>query len=226
VALDNEKLEINPASRIKRKAEHNDRIRFLSEKEEKRLTDTIREKWPHYLPAFQFSLHTGMRASEQWGLVWSDINKDARFLTLHKTKPGKTRHIPLNDVAMAALDAVPGRHHPDTPVFLNTEGNALRSARDWFEPAVEDAEVRGYTWHCNRHTFASRLVMAGVDIRTVASLMGHATIQMTMRYSHLAPEHNREAVNRLVLGNGVVTKSATGHSNKKRAETRRGDKFK
>jgi site-specific recombinase XerD len=75
-------------------------------------------------------------------------------------------------------------------VFLNTKGERLRESRDWFKPAIKMAKVENYAWHCNRHTFASRLVMAGVDIRTVAQLPGHRTIQMTMCYAHLAPEHN------------------------------------
>lgn len=82
---------------------------------------------------------------------------------------------------------------------------------------MEEARLRDYTWHCNRHTFPSRLVMSGVDIRTVAYLMGHATIQMTMRYAHLAPEHNREAVERLASFREVVTKSATDDSVKRQA---------
>ena len=69
----------------------------------------------------------------------------------------------------------------------------------------------------SRHTFASRLVMAGVDIRTVGQLMGRSTIQMTMRYAHLAPEHSQMAVDRLVPSSEVlVTKSVTGRNGKKR----------
>jgi integrase len=103
VAVDNEKLTMNPASRIKRKAEHNDRLRFLSRLEEKKLTEIIFEFWPHYLPAFVISIHTGMRASEQWGLEWSDVSLTRKILTLHRTKGGKTRHIPLNATALAAF---------------------------------------------------------------------------------------------------------------------------
>jgi hypothetical protein len=66
---------------------------------------------------------------------------------------------------------------------------------------VESAGLTDFTWYCLRHTFASRLVMAGVDIRTVAELMGHKTIQMTMRYAHLAPEHNLAAVESLISFN-------------------------
>ena len=216
VALDNEKLGSNPASKIKRKAEHNDRIRFLSSTEEKKLISVIQTQWPHYLPVFLFSMHTGARTSEQLGLRWSDINWKQRLVTFHKTKPGKTRHVPLNDVAIAALKSLPSEQAHKSSVFLNTEGDQLRSFLDWFEPAVEAAGLIEYTPHCNRHTFASRMVMAGVDIRTVAYLMGHATIQMTMRYAHLAPEHNREAVDRLASFGQVVTKSATSDRARKR----------
>lgn len=88
--------------------------------------------------------------------------------------------------------------------------------RDWFEPAIKQAKIEDYTWHCNRHTFASRLVMAGVDIRTVAQLMGHATIQMTMRYAHLAPEREQLAVDRLVSSDTLVPKSVTSRRSGKR----------
>jgi len=63
---------------------------------------------------------------------------------------------------------------------------------------LAEAKAANCSWHCNRHTFASRLVMAGVELRTVAELIGHSSIQMTVRYAHLAPQHNRAAVDRLV----------------------------
>jgi len=63
--------------------------------------------------------------------------------------------------------------------------------------ACEEAKVVGVTWHILRHTFASRLVMAGVDLKTVQELMGHKTIAMTARYSHLSPGHLKSAINKL-----------------------------
>ncbi len=73
-----------------------------------------------------------------------------------------------------------------------------RDWREWFEDAVEAAKIPDFRFHDLRHTFASRLVMAGVDLRTVMELMGHSDISMTMRYSHLAPAHIQDAVDRLV----------------------------
>jgi integrase len=94
VAVDNERLTVNPAARIKRKAEHNDRIRFLSDKEEQRLTASIREHWPHYLPAFLISVYTGMRASEELGLQWSSVSlqgKPSRYTAQSQERPDTYR---------------------------------------------------------------------------------------------------------------------------------------
>lgn len=77
--------------------------------------------------------------------------------------------------------------------------------------------MEAYTWHCNRHTFASRQVMARVDLRTVAELLGHRTLQMVIRYSHLAPGHQASAVERLVQIE-QKTGAMTDESSKPRSE--------
>jgi integrase len=70
--------------------------------------------------------------------------------------------------------------------------------RDWFEDAVKRAGIQNLPWHDLRHAFASRLVMAGVPLRTLQVLMGHKSIETTLRYAHLAEPHLRDAVERLV----------------------------
>jgi integrase len=199
VAIDNHKITANPASRIKRKAENNMSVRFLTLDEEKRICAVLANRSPSYLPTFLVSLHTGMRASEQWRLQWHDVNFEQRTLTVQKlanTKNG--RHIPLNQIAIKALQDLYQLSGPSGPVFVNSKDTPMTAHREWFDPAVKEAKVQNFTWHKNRHTFASRLAMAGVDIRTIAQLMGHATIQMSMRYAHLSPDHNQAAVDRLV----------------------------
>jgi site-specific recombinase XerD len=74
----------------------------------------------------------------------------------------------------------------------------MSDPREWFGAACDEAKIEGVTWHTLRHTFASRLVMAGVDLKTVQELMGHKTIAMTARYAHLSPEHKLSALERLV----------------------------
>ena len=201
VGIENEKIEKNPAARIGRTKEDNGRVRWLSEPEEAELRAAIARRTPHHVPAFLLSVHTGLRASEQFSLQWLQIDWQHRILSLPRTKNGNPRHIPLNVIAMEALRNLKKHHddkNPDSPwVFLNEDGEKLRGHRDWFEPALKDSGVLDYSWHCNRHTFASRLVMAGVDLRTVGELLGHRTPSMTWRYSHLAPSHQQRAVDLL-----------------------------
>jgi site-specific recombinase XerD len=83
----------------------------------------------------------------------------------------------------------------------------------WFNDAVREANVKDFKWHDLRHTFASRLVMAGVDIRTVQELMGHKSITMTMRYAHLSPQHRIGALEKLCRSG--ATKTATEESEAK-----------
>jgi len=84
------------------------------------------------------------------------------------------------------------------PVFVGRTGERLQSGRHWFEDAVEAAELDDFHWHDLRHTFASRLAMAGVGIRAIQQLLGHKSLAMTVRYSHLSPDFQQEAVDKLV----------------------------
>lgn len=197
-AVENQVLTVNPAALVKAKPEHNERIRFLSVAEESKLLTTLRKKWPQHVQAFLVSIHTGMRAGEQFQLKWREVSLERRMISLPKTKTGKARHIPLNSIALQALQERKQAQQDAVYVFRDAGRDAQHNYRRWFNEALTEAKIADYSWHCNRHTFASRLVMAGVDLRTVAELMGHTSIQMTMRYAHLAPQHNRAAVDRLV----------------------------
>jgi integrase len=247
-------LAVNPASLVKAKAEHNERTRFLSEAEEARLLSAIRKHWPEYVPAFLVSIHTGMRAGEQFQLKWRDVSFDRRIISLPRTKTGKARHIPLNAIALRELrqrkqaqemfeeaQTSKGASHHELAQVFRDAGDPQHNYRRWFNEALTEAKINDYSWHCNRHTFASRLVMAGVDLRTVAELMGHSSIQMIMRYAHLAPQHNRAAVDRLVpvsetrravkgsagaasREDELVTKAVTGRNLASRLRTQSQDK--
>ena len=83
---------------------------------------------------------------------------------------------------------------PNAPVFFNSEGKPYRDISTAFNSAVRRAEIEDFTFHDLRHTFASRLVMRGVDLTTVKELMGHKHINMTLRYAHLSPGHKHSAI--------------------------------
>lgn len=98
----------------------------------------------------------------------------------------------MNAAALHALAEL-HRQHGHTEFVCG----GARSPRGWFEAALEAAKIEGFTWHCLRHTFASRLVMSGADLRTVAELLRDKTLAMVMRYAHLAPDYKLAAVERM-----------------------------
>jgi integrase len=174
-------------------------VRFLSQEEEQRLFRYLEEKFPERLAEVIVALHSGMRRSEQYltsecpegGLRWGNIDFRNGLLTIPRSKHGGIRHIPMNSLLRSTLGALQKRAASDY-VFPGEIPSR------WFTAACKDVGILDFTWHSLRHTFASRLVMAGVDLRTVQELMGHRTITTTMRYAHLAPAHQAEAVERLV----------------------------
>jgi integrase len=193
LGIENGKVEKNPAKLVKRRRENNARIRFLSEDEEKRLRAVMRKDYAEHLPELDFALNTGVRCGEQYALMWDCVDLKNKVLTIRLSKNGEMRHLPINDVALAALVELRGRHKGNA-VFVRKSGEPILAPRFWFEPAIEEAKIDDFTWHCLRHTFASRLVMKDVNLTTVRELMGHKSIQMTLRYAHLAPKHLAAAV--------------------------------
>lgn len=197
LGIENAKVKDNPARLVKHRQENNTRVRWLTPEEEARLRAVIEATCPEHMPELDLAIHTGLRLGEMYGLTWENVNLSRRVLTVPRSKNGEMRHVPLNRAALAALGILRQRADGTGPVIRNVQCEPLASPRHWFEPAVREAKIRGFSWHCLRHTFASRLVMAGVDLRTVQELMGHKSIAMTVRYSHLAPKHTLAAVERL-----------------------------
>jgi site-specific recombinase XerD len=209
LGIDNGKVKTNPAALVKRRRENNAVIRWLSDAEEERLRAAIEKEAPQHIHEFDIALHTGMRCSEQFSLAWGDVDLTRKIVTVRRSKNGDLRHVWLNSAALSAFQTLFAQSKGEGPVFVSERGlDALQSPRHWFKPALVEAKVIDFTWHCLRHTFASRLIMRGVDLRTAQQLMGHKTIQMTCRYAHLAPEHQLAAVEKL-CETGVKQDGAT-----------------
>lgn len=149
------------------------------------------------------ALRTGMRHGELIGLRWEDVDLVAGRITVRQNvangkigtpKSGKPREIPLGIEVRTALKEL--RHLRGPLVFCNLSGE-LYGTVDTRLPlwrACKKAELRQVGWHALRHTFASHLVMRGASLKAVQELLGHSSIQMTMRYAHLAPEVVHETV--------------------------------
>lgn len=179
------------------KRPNNGRIRYLTDEEEPKLYRALPPRWH---PLLTIALQTGMRQGEQFPLQWPQVDLAARVVMLPKTKSGKGRIIELNDVAVAVLRALPSRFR-SSYVFISPRTGRKINARNFYRrtflPALAAAGITDFVWHDIRHTYATRLVQAGTDLRTVADLLGHSSLQMVMRYAHLVPGARARAVNSL-----------------------------
>jgi integrase len=149
---------------------------------------------PHFKPVIVVAINTGMRRGELLGLQWEQVDLQSRTITVKQSKSGRVRHVPLNKTAQQALSELPGLHEGQVFRYRGLPINDVKTA---FLKAVKRAGIPCCRFHDLRHTFATRLVLAGVDLATVKELMGHASISTTMRYAHPSPPHKRDAVARL-----------------------------
>ena len=196
------------------------RLRFLTEGEEQRLREVM---LPAHFRLVRFAILTGLRREEQFSLEWSNIDLKNKILTIPRSKHGDTRHVPLSDEAIEILKAIRTETRVMCPwcfPSLNplTHIDAQNFYKRVYLPALENAGIKGIVWHTLRHTCASRLVMAGVDIRTVQEIMGHKTLTMTMRYSHLSGGHLNQAINR--ISKGEISERTDTKTDKSKSDVR------
>ena len=196
MAMENDKVERNPFRKIRKSKEENERMRYLSNEEEMRLFKALPKE---YHPMVTVALNTGMRQGEQLTLKWEDVDFKNRIITVHHSKSGKKRYIPMNPWVVQTLQALP--HMIGCPyVFYTSNGERRKQLPKGWEAYLANAKIQNFTWHDLRHTFASRLVMKGVPLYTVQGLLGHSTAEMTKRYAHLAPEYMANSVDLLCQG--------------------------
>jgi site-specific recombinase XerD len=224
----NQKIRENPARLVRHRTENNATVRFLTPEEEVRIRAVIEASCPEHLPEFEIALNTGLRLNELYNLTWETVDLTRGILTVDRSKNGEMRHVPLNTPARNAFQTLRKGRRARGPIFLNGRRDRLTGPRYWFEPALKKAKVRKFTWHCLRHTFASRLVMNGENLRTVQDLLGHKQISMTVRYSHLAPQHRLDAVERLAAASSTpqpATPSATRSATEENAPSEKEPHF-
>lgn len=188
-----EKAAGNPVKKVSLLREANARTRFLTHEEEGRLLGQCGENLRALVLA---ALHTGFRRGELLSLRWSDIDLENGLITVQAgyAKNGERRAIPISRTLRAVLEGSHVERSNTHHVFRNRHGGSYLSPTRGFVRAVERAGIIDFRFHDLRHTFASRLVMGGQDIRTVQELLGHKSITMTLRYSHLSPTHRAKAV--------------------------------
>jgi len=204
------KLEHNPLVGLKNPKPHNERLRYLTAEEIDRLLAVCKSDDPrrvHLYPIVLMALHTGMRSGEIFNLTWERVDLENGLITITGTKTGENRVIPMTRTLSEVLSSLP-KHHKPPYVFVNHNGTHFKKVRRAFDRAVRIAGITNFRFHDLRHTAASHMVMSGVDVFTVQEILGHKSIQMTRRYSHLSPKHKRAAVDALENALGK-----SGHQN-------------
>lgn len=185
-------LEKNPCGNVKKPAESKGRVRFLSDDERPRLLAACRPHADLYL-AVLLALTTGARQAEIMTLRWGQIDFRRQVVTLEKTKNGETRSIPLVGEAFTLLqERAKVRNLKDDRLFPPTDKAKKAQNIDLRQPweaALKAASITDFHWHDLRHTAASYLAMGGVSLVEIAKLLGHRTMQMVARYSHLSDGH-------------------------------------
>ena len=169
---------------------------------------------PAWRPMITIALKTGLRLGELLALRWSDVDLTAGRLVVRRAvargivgtpKSGKSREVALSQEAIRTLAACRSAHDPSDLVFADPNGAMLtkHTSKHPLWRASKRAGLRLFGWHTLRHTFASHLAMRGVPLVAIQQLLGHSTIEMTMRYAHLSPLVHRQAVDLLDAKGGA-----------------------
>jgi integrase len=190
IAIDWKKVNLNPVKSVKMLREDNVVTNLLSVEGEERL---LAEAAPHLRPFLICALDTGMRLGELLGLSWENVDLDLGIIRVVKTKTRRNREIPISGRLDEVLRLLP-RSTEHSRVFLGIDGGPIKSLKEAYAAALERAELGKIRFHDLRHTFATRLVLGGVDLFTVKELLGHSTIITTQRYAHPNSRSKRDAI--------------------------------
>ena len=201
-------LESNPARRVRREREAPGRVRFLSEDERTRLLDAC-QKSPslNLYPLVVLTLSTGMRRSEVWKLTWQQVDLARGVIILSETKNKEYRRVPVQGLALELLKQHARVRRIDTN-FVFASDNSSKTGQPFhldgfWAKAVKASGLENFRFHDLRHSTASYLAMNGASLLEIAEILGHKTLQMVKRYSHLAESHTRGVVadmNRKIFG--------------------------
>jgi integrase len=195
-------MEDNILRKVSKLKEPRGRVRYFSDEERERFLLACKESHNSDLyVAVILALSTGGRKIEIWGLSWKDVDLQNGFITFEETKNDEPRSVPLTGHAFELMMERSKVPRIDTDLVFPSRVDQQKhfDFRRPFQMALRTAKIENFRWHDLRHCAASYLVMAGIDMRTVAEILGHKTMQMTQRYTHLSPEHLKDAVAKMNL---------------------------
>ncbi len=203
-----EKANTNPVKFVRAYRVDDRRMVYLNREQIHQLLEACKSKVaPHLLPMVQIALNTGMRRGEILNLRWEDIDYKGNVINIRESKSDRKRGVPMNETVLEALRAcvnvealVEGR---SPYVFCDKTGKPYADIKKGFNNAKARAGLPWLHFHDLRHTFASHLLSNGTDITVIRDLLGHKSLTMTLRYSHLSRDKKQDAVQKLpaIIGN-------------------------
>ena len=190
----------NPCKGVAFPIPNNARQRFLSQNEASRLLITLRQRSLQVAHIATLSLYGGLRLGEVLGLVWSNVDLKNGIIMVQDTKNNQSRPIFITDPISKVLGEL-RQGDPDEFLFKSKTGNPVQWLSKSFSATVNELKLNEgisdprekVSFHTLRHTYASWAVMAGIPLYVVGKALGHRTLTMTARYSHLAPDSHRAA---------------------------------
>lgn len=172
---------------ITKRDEPKTRLKFLTWEQSIRL---LAELPLHLADMAAFSLATGLRQANVTGLTWGqiDLKRKIAWVYADQAKGRKVIHIPLSDTACQLLRDQKGKHGINAFTYLGKPITGQLSTKAW-RNALQRAGLDDFVWHDLRHTWASWHVQNGTPLAVLKELGGWASMEMVMRYAHLAPSH-------------------------------------
>lgn len=192
-------MQENPMMKIKKLKEPRGRVRFLNDEERERLLEACQESSSPFLYILVvLGISTGARKMEIRSLEWKDVDLNRGMIILHDTKNGERRSLPLVGIAKDLMKAHYKNRNKNTElVFPAKNLQTPIDIRTPFETALQKAEIEDFKWHDLRHSCASYLAMNGATLAEIAGVLGHKTLSMVKRYSHISDAHTAGVVERM-----------------------------
>lgn len=192
-------IEENPLFKVSKKKEAKGRTRFLSETELNKLIEECEKASnPLIYLLVVIALSTGARFSEILYLKWNEVDFKRRMFLFMETKNGENRAVPISSKAYDLLkEHSKIRKINSDYVFARSDGKKPMDLRHQWEEALRKSGIKNFKFHDLRHTAASNLAMSGASLLEIAEILGHKTLSMVQRYSHLTKKHTAEVLERM-----------------------------
>jgi len=192
-------VDDSPLRKVSKPKEPKGRVRCLSDDERDRLLKACRESDSQFLyTVVVIALSTGARRAEIMGLRWDDVELHRGVAVLNDTKNNERRALHLTELALELLKKLSKVRRLDTTLlFPRADGQKPIQLRGAWDKAIKKAGIEEFRFHDLRHTAASYLAMSGATLAELAEVLGHKTLQMVKRYTHISDDHTAGLVARM-----------------------------